>query len=94
MPVIENNSEHPFHFIAPNKPDKDGNVVPAVHGQGDITFPRAGNPRDDGSLEPSRTEVTGDQLEAMRKHRVAKAWFGRRALTVANEESPKAKATA
>lgn len=64
-------------------------------GQKPFEFPRA--PNDSavirfapafGPTNPSRTTVTDEQLDRMRKHPASKAWFGPGALSVWTPPAP------
>ncbi|MES2339307.1 MAG: hypothetical protein V4537_14530 [Pseudomonadota bacterium] len=88
MPIVENHAEHPFHFPKPIRAigagGKEAGPLDASTSAYEeaINFPRAGNPDDEGNPTPSKTEITEEQLDAIRKHPVARGWFHRRGLAV------------
>ena len=93
MPTIENHSEHPFNLPKQSKALPGEGVLQVEAGtfQESITFPRAGKADDDGNPVPSRTNVTAEVLDRMKKHPVMKGWFkpvnGKLQLVVASAES-------
>lgn len=88
MPTIENHAEHAFHFPKPTTVTGKGimDVTPSAFEEA-ILFPRAGNPGEDGNPVPSRTNITAEQLAALKAHPVAKGWLNRRGLAVAAKDS-------
>jgi hypothetical protein len=88
MPTIENYAEHPFHF--PKKIESTGkgtlDATTSAFEEG-VLFPRAGLPDDSGNPIPSKTKVSKEKLAEMQGHPVAKGWFNRTGLIVAEKET-------
>jgi hypothetical protein len=80
MPTIENYSEHPYQFPR-------GAIATKA-----LNIPRGGavKGKESEGFKPSVTEVSDEDLKAMREHPVARSWFNRENLIV--KDAPKAAA--
>lgn len=92
--TIENHSEHPFH-LPKHTAAKEGEGVLQVESgtyQEATIFPRAGAEDESGNPVPSKTNVSQETLERMKKNPVTRGWFkpagGRLQLVVAEKAAP------
>lgn len=93
MPTIENHAEHAFQ-LPPQGEALEGKgplMAKPVAYQDAVTFPRAGQPDEEGNPVPSLTKISGETLARLKGHKVAAGWFkpagGRLQLVVADKES-------
>lgn len=80
MATIENYAEHPYQFPR-------GAIATKA-----LTIPRGGpvKGKESEGFKPSITQVSDDDLKAMKEHPVAQLWFSRDGLVV--KDAPKAAA--